>query len=81
MPTKKVKLQDKIKKLEDLGKYFNNAHDELDLEDAVEKYEEASGLVREIKSELNRIELKISEINLKNGKEKTSEKDDEVFNF
>jgi exonuclease VII small subunit len=81
MPTKKIKLQDKIKKLEDLGKYFNNAHDELDLEDAVEKYEEASALVHEIKGELNRIELKISEINLKNGKDKTAENDDEEFSF
>jgi len=77
MSTKKVKLQDKINKLEELGKYFNNSNDELDLEEAVGKYEEASSLVREIKSELNRIELKITEINIKNGSEKTSESNDE----
>jgi exonuclease VII small subunit len=79
MPTKKVKLQDKIKNLEELGKYFNNAHDQLDLEDAVKKYEEASALVREIKIELNRIELKISEINLKNGKEKITDDIDDDY--
>lgn len=77
MSTKKVKLQDKINKLEELGKYFNNSNDELDLEEAVGKYEEASSLVREIKSELNRIELKITEINIKNGSEKSSENNDE----
>lgn len=79
MATKKVKLQDKIRSLEELGKYFNNAHDELDLEEAVEKYEEASELVREIKSELNKIELKITEINLKNGSEAASDNEDIDF--
>jgi exodeoxyribonuclease VII small subunit len=61
MTTKKLTLQDKIDKLEKLSNFFTNQED-LDLDEAVKKYEEASKLAVEIKKELSSIELKIKEI-------------------
>lgn len=61
MTTKKLTLQDKINKLEQLSNFFTNQED-LDLDEAVKKYEEASKLAVEIKKELSSIELKIKEI-------------------
>lgn len=61
MTTKKLTLQDKINKLEKLSNFFTNQED-LDLDEAVKKYEEASKLAVEIKKELSSIELKIKEI-------------------
>lgn len=61
MATKKVSIQDKINKLEKLSNFFTNQED-LDLDEAVKKYEEASQLAVEIKKELTSIELKIKEI-------------------
>jgi exodeoxyribonuclease VII small subunit len=61
MTTKKLTLQDKINKLEKLSNFFTN-QDNLDLDEAVKKYEEASKLAVEIKKELSSIELKIKEI-------------------
>ncbi len=66
MPTKKIKLREKINRLEEIGKFFNNSSESLDLEIAVEKYEEAAKLITEIKSELKSLELKIEEIKLMN---------------
>ena len=40
MATKKVSIQDKINKLEKLSNFFTNQED-LDLDEAVTKYEEA----------------------------------------
>lgn len=61
MTTKKVTLQEKINKLEKLSNFFTD-QEELDLDEAVKKYEEASKLAVEIKKELSSIELKIKEI-------------------
>lgn len=61
MTTKKITLQDKINNLEKLSNFFTNQED-LDLDEAVKKYEEASKLAIEIKKELTSIELKIKEI-------------------
>ncbi|HRN86339.1 MAG TPA: exodeoxyribonuclease VII small subunit [Candidatus Dojkabacteria bacterium] len=61
MPNKKPTLQEKINKLEKLSNFFTN-QDDLDLDEAVKKYEEASKLAVEIKKELTSIELKIKEI-------------------
>ena len=51
----------KIAKLEELSSFFNNT-EEIDLNDAVVKYEQAVKLAMEIKKELSGIELKIKEI-------------------
>ena len=61
MTNKKLTLQEKINKLEKLSNFFTNQED-LDLDEAVKKYEEASQLAVEIKKELTSIELKIKEI-------------------
>lgn len=61
MPNKRPTLQEKINKLEKLSNFFTN-QDDLDLDEAVKKYEEASKLAVEIKKELTSIELKIKEI-------------------
>jgi exodeoxyribonuclease VII small subunit len=73
MATKKISIQDKINKLEKLSNFFTN-QDDLDLDEAVKKYEEASQLAVEIKKELTSIELKIKEI-----KETYEEKDESDF--
>lgn len=73
MTTKKVSIQDKITKLEKLSNFFTNQYD-LDLDEAVKKYEEASKLAVEIKKELTSIELKIKEI-----KETYEEKEESDF--
>lgn len=61
MTNKKLTLQEKINKLEKLSNFFTN-QDDIDLDEAVKKYEEASKLAVEIKKELTSIELKIKEI-------------------
>jgi exodeoxyribonuclease VII small subunit len=73
MATKKISIQDKINKLEKLSNFFTN-QDDLDLDEAVKKYEEASQLAVEIKKELTSIELKIKEI-----KETYEEKEESDF--
>lgn len=61
MSNTKDKLQKKIAELENLSNYFTKTED-IDLEVAVDKYEKAAKLVREIKKDLKTIELKIKEI-------------------
>lgn len=63
MADKKQKLQQKIDKLEKISSYFNNS-EELELDEAIKKYEEAAKLVGEVKKELKAIETKINEIKL-----------------
>jgi len=63
MADKKIKLQEKITELEKISQYFNN-QEEIELDEAVKKYEEASKLVSEVKKDLKRIEMKINEIKL-----------------
>lgn len=63
MADKKQKLQDKIDKLEKISSYFNNS-EEIELDEAVKKYEEAAKLVSSVKKELKTIENKINEIKL-----------------
>lgn len=57
----KKKLKDKLVELESISNEFNNIED-LDLEEAVFKYEKAANLLKEIKSELNTLEVKVREI-------------------
>jgi len=63
MADKKIKLQEKIAQLEKISNYFNN-QDEIELDEAVKKYEEAAKLVVDVKKELKSIEMKINEIKL-----------------
>lgn len=63
MADKKIKLQEKITELEKISQYFNS-QEEIELDEAVKKYEEASKLVSEVKKDLKRIEMKINEIKL-----------------
>lgn len=61
MSNNKLTLQQKIDELEKINNYFSNEED-IVLEDAIEKYEEASKLVKSVRSELKNIETKIKEI-------------------
>lgn len=54
-------LQKKLEELEKLSAEFSQ-DEELDLEVAVIKYEEAAKLLNEVKKELSSMELKINEI-------------------
>lgn len=63
MNEKKVQINDKIKRLDDLVKYFEtSAQGELNIEQDLVKYEEALKLVNEIKKELEDVELRINVI-------------------
>lgn len=76
MADKKIKLQEKITELEKISQYFNN-QEEIELDEAVKKYEEASKLVSEVKKDLKRIEMKINEIKLNYQDDDTSDNDSE----
>lgn len=76
MADKKIKLQEKITELEKISQYFNN-QEEIELDEAVRKYEEASKLVSEVKKDLKRIEMKINEIKLNYQDDDTSDNDSE----
>lgn len=84
MSDKKLKLQQKIDKLEKISSYFNN-NEEIELDEAVKKYEEAAKLVVEVKKELKKIETKVNEIKLNYSEldvelDSFSEKDDRDSN-
>lgn len=55
------KIQAKLDELEQLSNEFAQ-DEEMDLEVAVDKYEVAAKLLKEVKSDLNKLELKIKEI-------------------
>ena len=55
-----MKFEDKVKKLEEYIKELEN--DDLDLDNAINKYTEAMKLVKECDKELNDIEIKVTKI-------------------
>jgi len=59
--TKKKSISKRLKSLNDLIKYFEKDA-EIDIDQALTKYEEAMKLVHSIKFELTGYELKINEI-------------------
>lgn len=62
MTNSKTKLQDNIKELDELVKYFENNDQAFDLEAGISKYETAMKIVQSVKKELESYELKIKEI-------------------
>lgn len=63
---KKTKLQNKVKQLDELVKYFEQEQD-FDLEEGLKKYEQALSLVKEVKEDMSKFELKIKEVEEKYG--------------
>lgn len=57
---RKNKIQEKVKELESIIKYFEEA--EIDLDLAVEKYEKAAKLVTDLNSILKEYETRINKI-------------------
>ena len=55
-----MKFEDKVKKLEEYIKELEN--DDLDLDNAINKYTEARKLVKECDKELKDIEIKVTKI-------------------
>lgn len=55
-----MKFEDKVKKLEEYIKELEN--DDLDLDNAINKYIEAMKLVKECDKELKDIEIKVTKI-------------------
>jgi exodeoxyribonuclease VII small subunit len=60
MSDKKNTLTDKLKKLQQISKYFEQ--EEIDIDESLKKYEEGVKLAAEIKEQLHSYELKIKEI-------------------
>lgn len=57
---KSEKLAEKLTKLEEISRYFEQEN--VDIDDAISKYEEGVKLAAEIKKQLTAYELKITEI-------------------
>lgn len=62
MEDRKTKIQDKVKTLEEIIKYFEK--DDIDLDLAIEKYEQAANLVKEVNDILQNYEMKVKKIGL-----------------
>lgn len=60
MSTNKTNFSDKMKQLEEIVAWFDS--DEVDLDSAVEKFEEGTKLAKELKSEINKIENKVKKL-------------------
>lgn len=58
----KTKLQEDIKQLDELVKYFESNDQSFDLEEGINKYESAMQIVQTVKKQLESYELKIKEI-------------------
>jgi exonuclease VII small subunit len=58
---KKLQIKKKVKELDELVAYFEKSED-FDLEEGLVKYEKALELVKAIKTEMEKFELKIKEI-------------------
>lgn len=65
MAQKKILIQDKINELDKLVEYFEQDESNFNLDQGIEKYEQAMKIVSEIKKDLHSYELKIKEIELK----------------
>jgi exonuclease VII small subunit len=59
---KKEQLKSKVAKIDELVAYFENSSDDFDLEQGLEKYEKALALVKEVKEQMEKFELKIKAI-------------------
>jgi|GEM_PF-2217070 len=59
---KKEQLKSKVAKIDELVAYFENSSDDFDLEEGLEKYEKALALVKEVKEQMEKFELKIKAI-------------------
>ncbi len=57
---RKETINEKTKKLDELVKYFEN--EEIDLDEAIEKYEKAVKLVKDIEKVIKEYELRVSKI-------------------
>lgn len=58
---KKTQIKNKVKELDELVAYFEKSED-FDLEEGLVKYEKALALVKAVKEEMEKFELKIKEI-------------------
>lgn len=68
---KSQSLTDKLAKLESISQYFEKQ--DLDIDEAIAKYEEGVKLAAEVKKQLTAYELKITEIKEKYNKQTESE--------
>lgn len=71
----KTKLQDDIKQLDELVKYFESNDQTFDLEEGINKYESAMQIVQTVKKQLEGYELKIKEIEDKYNLDDTEDED------
>jgi len=62
MTTKKQTINDKVTKIDKLIEHFEKEDKELDIDNDLNKYEEAMKLVNEVQKELEDVELRIKEI-------------------
>ncbi len=60
MPTKKKTFSEQYADLEKITQWFEA--EDVDLEEALKKFEEGLGLVKELKTHLNGIENKVTDI-------------------
>ena len=60
-----MKFDQKLEKLENLGVALEN--NDTDLEDSIDKYNEAMNLIKEMEVQLNSIEEKVNKILTENG--------------
>ena len=58
--SRKLTIKEKVAKLEKIVKYFEE--EEIDLDEAIEKYEEANKLVKEVGEVLKEYEIRIEKI-------------------
>jgi exonuclease VII small subunit len=65
MTKTEIPLQEKIKQLDELVKYFEEVNQDFDLDAGLKKYEQAMQLVSSVKAELESFELKIREVEAK----------------
>jgi len=59
---KKEQLKSKVAKIDELVANFENSSEDFDLEEGLEKYEKALALVKEVKEQMEKFELKIKAI-------------------
>jgi exodeoxyribonuclease VII small subunit len=60
MNERKNKIQENVKQLEEIIKYFES--EDIDLDEAIEKYEKAAKLVQSVNEVLKEYELRIEKV-------------------
>lgn len=60
MNERKNKIQENVKQLEEIIKYFES--EDIDLDEAIEKYEKAAKLVQSVTEVLKEYELRIEKV-------------------